>query len=239
MTDDKDSVVPGNKWEFDASVAACFDDMLSRSIPSYKMMRQTTYALGTNIIGNMTAPKVVDLGASRGEAIWEFAARYPRGDFYALEISDPMLDVMRNRFQGQTNLHVWREDLRVCNVLREIKNTTVVLSILTLQFIPIEYRQALVQTVFDNLDKGGAFILVEKVLGNTPSINSKFVEEYYEFKRSNGYSYEDIERKKASLEGVLVPITAKWNEDMLYSVGFRQIDCFYRHLNFAGWIAIK
>ena len=41
------------------------------------------------------------------------------------------------------------------------------------------------------------------------------------------------------LEGVLVPITAKWNEQLLGSAGFKKIDCFYRYLNFAGWIAIK
>jgi DUF1680 family protein len=31
----------------------------------------------------------------------------------------------------------------------------------------------------------------------------------------------------------------KWNEDMLKTAGFRKVDCFWRYLNFAGWIAIK
>jgi len=50
---------------------------------------------------------------------------------------------------------------------------------------------------------------------------------------------EQIASKRKSLEGVLVPITARWNEDMLKAAGFRKIDCFWRNLNFAGWIAIK
>lgn len=235
----KDAVVPGEKWAFDESVTVCFDDMLSRSIPSYDVMRKMTLALGINALGAQVSPTVMDLGASRGEAIHDFVSFFPKGNFYALEISDPMLDVMRERFRNHTNVTVLREDLRVGNVVREIKSTHLVLSVLTLQFIPIEYRQALVQALYDNLQTGGAFILVEKVLGNTPKLNDVLVREYYEFKHANGYSYEDIARKKASLEGVLVPITAKWNEDLLSSVGFRQVDCFYRHLNFAGWVAIK
>ena len=42
-----------------------------------------------------------------------------------------------------------------------------------------------------------------------------------------------------SLEGVLVPVTARWNEELLREEGFTSVDCFWRHLNFAGWVAVK
>jgi tRNA (cmo5U34)-methyltransferase len=42
-----------------------------------------------------------------------------------------------------------------------------------------------------------------------------------------------------SLEGVLVPVTARWNEELLHQEGFASVDCFWRHLNFAGWVAVK
>lgn len=80
---------------------------------------------------------------------------------------------------------------------------------------------------------------VEKVLGNTSAIDEIFVKEYYNMKKENSYSQKQIADKRKSLEGVLVPITAKWNENLLKECGFRQIDCFWRCLNFAGWIAIK
>jgi tRNA (cmo5U34)-methyltransferase len=34
-------------------------------------------------------------------------------------------------------------------------------------------------------------------------------------------------------------VTAKWNEDLLRDAGFRTVECFWRHLNFAGWVAVK
>ena len=54
-----------------------------------------------------------------------------------------------------------------------------------------------------------------------------------------GLYTEEIERKRLALEGVLVPMTAHWNEDLLRQAGFQQVECFWRYLNFAGWLAIK
>ena len=81
--------------------------------------------------------------------------------------------------------------------------------------------------------------MVEKVLGNTSNINELFINEYHSYKEINGYSKEQIERKKLSLEGVLVPVTNDWNIDLLKQAGFRQIDVFWRWMNFVGYIAIK
>jgi hypothetical protein len=61
--------------------------------------------------------------------------------------------------------------------------------------------------------------------------------------RANGYGEEEgeeeIERKRLSLEGVLVPVAAEWNEDLLRRAGFDEVECFWRCLNFAGSVAIK
>jgi tRNA (cmo5U34)-methyltransferase len=93
--------------------------------------------------------------------------------------------------------------------------------------------------VYDKLNEGGAFILVEKVLGNSAQIDNLFVKEYYDMKKDNGYTQEQIANKRKSLEGVLVPLTASFNEHLLHQVGFKYVDCFFRCLNFSGWIAIK
>jgi len=110
---------------------------------------------------------------------------------------------------------------------------------LTLQFTPIEHRLRIMQDIYDHTTPGGALILVEKVIGASAHIDRAMVDAYYKMKSDNGYSQEQIERKRLSLEGVLVPMTARWNEEMLQMVGFRQVDCFWRWMNFAGWVAVK
>jgi tRNA (cmo5U34)-methyltransferase len=82
-------------------------------------------------------------------------------------------------------------------------------------------------------------ILVEKVLGADAEIDRMMVEIYHGHKREHGYSDEDIIRKALSLEGVLVPVTARWNVELLEQAGFRHIDCFWRWMNFAAWIGIR
>ena len=46
----RDNVKPGEKWEFNEDVAACFANMLERSIPDYKSMRALTYKAGERFI---------------------------------------------------------------------------------------------------------------------------------------------------------------------------------------------
>ena len=57
--------------------------------------------------------------------------------------------------------------------------------------------------------------------------------------RANGYTQEAIDRKRLSLEGVLVPLTERENTALLRDAGFAAVEMFWRHLNFAAWLAVK
>ena len=227
------------KWEFNEEVTQVFDDMLRRSIPQYEVMRDAVADIAERF-----AKKgffIVDLGCSRGETIAQLLAQI--GGYYhyvGVDVSQPMLQTARDRFKSYDTGMVRIEE---CDLRREyppdVKQACVTLSILTLQFLPIEYRQKLISNVYKSTCDGGAFILVEKVLGKTALLDGLMVNLYYKLKQENEYSAYEIERKRLSLEGVLVPVTANWNEDLLRSAGFKEIDCFWRWMNFAGWVAIK
>ena len=34
-------------------------------------------------------------------------------------------------------------------------------------------------------------------------------------------------------------MTTGWNEDLLEGAGFRDVECFWRCLNFSAWVAVK
>ena len=229
---------PDGKWQFDENVTACFDDMLRRSIPQYDVMRQTVFDIACRYVQPQTA--IVDLGCSRGEALAPLVDRFGAANrFVGLEVSEPMIAAARERFAGYIKCNL--VDIRQHDLRQGIPclMPSVVLSVLTLQFTPIEYRQRIIKSVYDRLEPGGAFILVEKVLGEHAALDDLFVDTYYATKTGNGYSQDDIQRKRLSLEGVLVPVTAKWNEQLLTGAGFREVDCFWRWCNFAGWVAVK
>lgn len=235
----KDTVVAGNKWEFDGEVTDAFDDMLERSIPQYDLMRELCFKLGSDFTRGDS--DVVDVGCSRGGAMARFADGRPGmetpGRIIGLEVSEPMTEAAERRFIGNEITQIRKHDLR--EGIPEDLDPSLILSVLTVQFTPIEYRQKIVSEMYERLKPGGALILVEKVLGATSKLDALMVENYYRQKREHGYTEEQIQRKRLSLEGVLVPVTAKWNEELLRDAGFSKIDCFWRYLNFSGWIAVK
>ena len=229
----EDKVNPQSKWEFDENVTKVFDNMLERSIPSYDVMRKLCFQIGRNFIKDGI---VSDIGCSNGLAIEEFVKHFPQTQFVCTDVSEPMLRACREKYEDYPNVKISNHDLR-----KGIASTNndLVISCLTLQFTPIEYRQDILQSIYDNLNNDGAFILVEKVLGNSAKLDNVFVDEYYNIKREHGYTEELIKNKRKSLEGVLVPLTANFNEYLLNMCGFKKVDCFWRCLNFSGWIAIK
>lgn len=228
----KDETLPSGKWKFDEAVTEVFDNMLERSIPDYEGMRRTTTELATRFAKPNTA--VVDLGCSRGAALKPIEKNLGKSvSYFGIEVSEPMRKAAIKEIPFATILDT---DLRSSY---PPVSASVTLSVLTLQFIPIEYRQQIIQRVFDTTIPGGAFLLVEKVLGSDSFTNQMLIETYLNRKGQNGYTAEQIQRKRESLEGVLVPVTADWNLELLRSAGFKNIECYWRHLNFSAWIAVK
>lgn len=232
MTNTKFHIPAKDKWEFDETVTDIFDDMLRRSIPQYDVMRDSITSVTTQYLPENGS--LLDLGCSRGETIASVMQYRKKCRFVGVDISEPMLDACRNRFTDSVS--ILNIDLR-----RDFPQGMfdVVTAILSLQFIPIEYRQQVIQSAHASLEPGGAMIVVEKILGKTAKINDVLVQSYYRLKESNGYTHYEIERKRLSLEGVLVPVTDEWNQEMLRSAGFSQVECFWRWMNFAAWVAVK
>lgn len=235
------------RWKFDAGVTAAFDDMLERSIPNYREMRRITtdaalWAADRASFSGALQPLIVDLGASRGAALEPLVDRLgARAQFLACDISEPMLEACEDRFRGMVEagvLEVRDHDLRGGFPVTR-RAPSVVLSVLTLQFVPIEYRQTLLRETYESMTHGGFFILVEKVLGEAAESNRLLTDLYWGLKRENGYAQEAIERKAMSLEGVLVPLTATFNEEMLRSAGFDLVEVVWAWCQFRAWLAVK
>jgi hypothetical protein len=90
---------------------------------------------------------------------------------------------------GAPKVDVAAERLRVSIVDVDLRHeyadaqASVTMSVLTLQFVPIEHRQRLLKSIFDHTLPGGALILVEKVLGATASLDALMVDAHLGMKR--------------------------------------------------------
>lgn len=228
----------GDQWTFDQSVTHVFDDMLRRSIPQYDVMRRAVFDVGLTFVQPGT--HVVDLGCARGEALaWFVEVCGGANRYIGIDSSQPMIAAARQRFAAEIDSGV------VCILNADLRETypdvyaSLTLCVLTLQFTPMDCRPRIVGELFRTTAPGGAVILVEKLRGSSAELDRMLIANYHALKSANGYTAEEIERKRLALEGVLVPATAGDNEGLLVSAGFEHVECFWRWMNFAAWVAVR
>lgn len=146
----KDKVNPKDKrWEFNEEVTKVFGDMLSRSIPNYNVMRELCFLVGKNFIPENG--RVSDIGCSNGLASEKFIYEFPNAKFILSDVSEPMLNACREKYKNNKNVSVVYHDLRKPI---NTKDNNLIISSLTLQFTPIEYRWNILQSIYDSLKKG-------------------------------------------------------------------------------------
>ena len=235
--DDTHVADPNIRWRFDEAVTDVFDKMLVSSIPGYDEMRRWTETLGSDQIQRTPmgrTPHVMDLGASRGDAVDPLMRRYPRCRFTLVEISEPMMGVLEQKYGDQNAVSLVSADLSEDVTWLQTSRVHLVQSVLTLMFVPIECRQRVIQAVHDCLEPGGMFLVVEKTLGENARSQQMLVDTYHAFKRAHGYTDENIERKRLSLKGSLVPLKTSWTIEMMRDAGFVDVTEYWRALQFVG-----
>lgn len=233
-----DQLLPEGKWIFDEAVTNCFDNMIERSIPDYQNMRSLVFDIGKKFVQENTS--ILDLGCSTGIALEPFIENfYLTNTFVGVEISKAMFSAITSKYTKEIN----DEKVQIHNIdlEKDFPKTinSVVLSILTLQFTNPKCRLKILKSVWNSLCPGGCFILVEKLISDHNIFENYFTDIYYTMKKKHGYTDEQIKRKKLSLQGVMQPFSARKNEELLKKAGFKDFECFWKHLNFAGWICIK
>lgn len=225
-------------FSFGEKVASVFDDMLVRSVPFYTEIQRMTAEMAADFAVDGT--NLYDLGCSTGTTLINVGrAIGPRVKYIGLDSSQEMLDKCRSNlaehgFAGDCELV--HADL---NKGLHMENASVVLMLLTLQFIRPLYRHKVIRSIVDGLNENGCLILVEKTLGEDSVFNRLFIKYYYDMKKRNGYSELEIAQKREALENVLIPYKLLESRELLLEQGFRYCDVFFKWYNFCGIIAIK
>ena len=117
-------------------------------------------------------------------------------------------------------------------------DSSFITSIFTLQFIPKRDRQSILDSIYDSLLPGGAFVFSEKTYASSPELEQILTFLFYDHKRKE-FSCEDIMDKEYTLRSMLKPM--HWDDllSMMYEAGFQEVQPFWRNHLFVGAIAIK
>ncbi|MDP2076420.1 MAG: carboxy-S-adenosyl-L-methionine synthase CmoA [Sulfuricurvum sp.] len=225
------------QFEFDADVAAVFDDMLSRSVPFYKESLQLTRQFSVNALQN--GGRVIDLGCSTASLLLDIerALKSTEGiELIGIDNSNAMIEHAHKKIEAYGS----KISLVEGDILEyPFGRTKVIVCNYTLQFIRPMVRETLLRKVYDSLEEGGVFIFSEKVLSENATLNKQLIDCYYSFKKEQGYSEYEIVQKREALENVLIPYTMIENIEMAKKSGFSSCDVLFRWANFATFIACK
>lgn len=223
------------QFEFDEEVASVFDDMLNRSVPYYKQMQTLTIDFALKFLEEND--KVYDLGCSTASTLIELSKHCNKKlELVGIDNSQAMLNRAKNKCSAfGVDIELINGDIHSI----DLYDAKLIISNYTLQFIRPLLREKLVKKIYDALNENGIFIFSEKVISSHKLLNKHCIDEYYEFKKTQGYSEFEIAQKREALENVLIPYTQEENLQMIKDAGFSHCEVIFKWVNFATFIAIK
>jgi tRNA (cmo5U34)-methyltransferase len=239
--EDKDQIFASNSYpkpfEFNEQVARVFDDMAVRSIPLYEETIRSSVDWALDFY--QSESKIIDIGCSTGTCIAAIAANSAyKINFVGVDSSASMIKKARIKLKSFVRDH--SIDLKCEDaLLSDYSGASVVIMNYTLQFVSITKRAELLQKIFDNMLDNGILFISDKLTSSCKEFNETIVNNYHAFKKSNNYSSTEIERKKETLENVLLPLSFEDEVSLIKNAGFSSVEPILKWNNFCSFVAIK
>jgi tRNA (cmo5U34)-methyltransferase len=220
-------------WTFGGDVPRAFDSHVARSIPAYAACHELIADLADQLLP--AGGRCYDLGCSTGALTALLAERLAprRAEVIGVDREPGMIKLASERCAELSSVRfetVALEELK-------LEPADLVVCFYTLQFVPLRFRQEVVERIRRALRPAGAMILFEKVLAPTARTQEVAVGAYFDWKIRQGFSDEEIAAKTRSIRGVLQPLTPHENEEMLRRAGFGETMQVFRWVLFEGLVA--
>ena len=212
-----------------------FDNHINQSIRHYSDLWDDVLSMSQYFVEDYT--NVVDIGCSTGKLLKAMIAQNtfaPEASYIGVEVEPDFYDILDEDERNILNLHYEKNDIRSFH----FNNCSLVTSIFTLQFMPQRDRQDVINSIYEGLHRGGAFIFAEKTVSESARIHEIRTFTYYDFKRES-FTTEDIMDKERTLRHMMKPNTRSELIDMVTNAGFEHVDSFWQNHAFTGFIAIK
>jgi len=202
-----------------------FDDHINKSIPNYNILFDSIKSISEYFFVDNT--NVYDLGCSTGKLLNSIDTKCFK---FGYDIAN-LLPLNG----GSHNTQFENVDL---NKNFDLFDACMVYSIFTMQFLHPMVREKYLNTIYQGLNKGGGFILCEKVYQDSGKMQEIFSFSHYDYKHKH-FSSTDIYNKEKDLRHIMKPCIESDLMDMLNKVGFSHVSTFWQMFNFKGILAIK
>jgi len=222
-------------WSF-ANIEKKFDNHIKKSIPYYEDIHNITIKISEFF--NIDHSIFLDIGCSTGTLLKKFAKKYPKKNYKTKFIG---IDSVASMIKEAKRIN---HDNRIKYINKSIENTNLkdinfISSIFTIQFVPLSKRQKIFNKIYKSLNKGGAFIMFEKVKAENGYLQEIYDGIYEDFKLQNHFTESEIIQKSLSLRGKMITNTSQENIEHLKKSGFKKINRIFKWFCFEGICCIK
>ena len=220
-----------NNWSFGGENTIGFDEHVNNSVPMYNEFHNEIINMSCFFVQKNS--KIIDIGTSTGILINKLKENNKEKniDFVGIDVEEDMIKECKKRYDNIDFFNIDAIDF-------DYTNSSIITSVLTLQFINIKDRKRILNKIYNQLNDGGALFVVEKVRTDIPLIHDIYNDLYYDFKLKQ-FTSDEIMKKNQSLRGIMNPLTVNENIEMFKEAGFEKIDIFMKINNFVGFIIIK
>jgi tRNA (cmo5U34)-methyltransferase len=119
--------------------------------------------------------RVLDLGTGDGRLMALVKLKNPKAEGVALDFSEPMLKLARERFAKDKLVKVVKHDLNVTLPAAQLGCFDLIISGLAIHHVNHERKKQLYQEIFNLLNHNGVFCNLEHVASATESLHRKFL----------------------------------------------------------------
>ena len=232
---DSSLFLKNNDWSFSKKIAPVFDKHIKKSIPLYYDFQWLCNEVSDYFIKEGSI--VYDLGCSTGSYTKKLEARHKnkkKFKIYAIDSVSEMINYAKKK-NNSKNITYLKKDL---NKLKFLKSDFII-SFYTLQFLNQKFRQSMINKIYKSLNWGGGFFFAEKVRSYDARTQEMSNEIYKEWKKTMGFTDEEINSKTKSLKSVLDPFSSSGNFAMLKRAGFKDFSVIGKFICFEIVLAIK
>ena len=214
-----------SSWTFETKeIAETFDSHVREQLPWYDMVTDAVCYIARNYLTE--GGVVVDVGASTGNMIDKLMPLVEErwADVVAIEKSKSMCNILQKKYKKSDYVVIENNDV----INHELPNADVLIVFLTMMFIPIRKRKALMSALRASCKQGGVIVVVDKVADHDGYFSTVLKRLTMQFKLQQGAKPEDALNKEMSLAGVQIPI-----DPAILGEDAKQ---FFRMGEFAGWV---
>ncbi len=214
-------------------VAQKYDSQRKCFLPSF----DDYYRTGVSLLRQYQKEfsEVLDLGAGTGLLTQFVYEQYPHARYTLADISDEMLKVARERFQGLSDFFYLE-----CDYAEGLPQGQydLICSGLSIHHLTHPEKKKLYQNIYQSLEPGGCFLTLDQFICRDRLINELYDKWWFDYIDQSGIKPEDksawLKRKELDIEN-----SAEETVEWLKEAGFQRVECLYRFMKFSVILCMK